>query len=86
MSEEYKLNYQIREKYSQEISDIEYILNNMENGRIYGFNGNRSQGDGSLQTNCQKLRKEFFTLLKKIQNGLDSREDKIAEIFSEKEL
>lgn len=86
MSGEDKLNYKIKEKYSQEILDIEYILNNMESGRIYGINGNHCTMDGSLQKNCENLRKEFFTLLKKIQNGLDSKQDKINEIFSGKEL
>lgn len=86
MSGEDKLNYKIKEKYSQEILDIEYILNNMENGRVYGIDGNNCKMDGSLQKNCKNLRKEFFTLLKKIQNGLDSKEEKIGEIFSGEEL
>lgn len=86
MSEKYKLPYKIKDKYCQELSDIEYRIHNMEIGNIYGYNGNNSRMDGSLEHNCNELRKEFFTLLSKIQNGLDSREDKIFEIFSEKEL
>lgn len=86
MSEQNKLPYKINEKYCQEIADIEYRLHNMEMGRIYGYNGNNSRGDGSLQDNCSKLRKEFFTLLKKIQNGSDSREEFISDAFSGKEL
>lgn len=53
--------------YSRELNEISYILNNLENGRIYEKTGWTQ--DGYLATNIQKLRKEFTNLLIKIQNG-----------------
>ena len=82
MSEQYKLPYKIEEKYSREIADIKWLLDKMENGRIYGVNGNYSKMDGSLATNCQQLRKQFSGLLNKIQNGSDSTEDNIKNVFN----
>lgn len=81
MSEEMKLPYKIKEKYSSELNSIQEILTNMENGNIYGYNGNVCRMDGTLQHNCQKLRKEIASLLTKIQNGSDSIEDEVARAF-----
>lgn len=62
-----KNNIDIANEYSRELSEINYILNNLENGRIY--EETRSKQDGYLATNIQKLRKEITNLLIKIQNG-----------------
>lgn len=81
MSEEIKLPYKIKERYSTELNNIQEILTNMENGNIYGYNGNVCRMDGTLQHNSQKLRKEIASLLSKIENGSDSIEDEIAKAF-----
>lgn len=54
-------------EYSRELNEINYILSNLENGRIYEKTGWTQ--DGYLATNIQKLRKEITNLLIKIQNG-----------------
>lgn len=54
-------------EYSREIGEIRYILNNLENGKIYEKTGWIQ--DGYLATNIQKLRKELVNLLTKIQDG-----------------
>lgn len=81
MSESMKLPYKIREKYGSELADINYRLTNMENGKIYGYNGNNSRMDGSLQQNCSELRRQISELLLKIQNGTDSIDDEIGNAF-----
>lgn len=81
MADNFKLPYKIKEKYSIELNNIAERLSNMEKGRIYGINGNLEKGDGSLQYNCDKLRKDISSLLSKIQNGSDSIEDKLDDIF-----
>ena len=82
MSQQYKLPYKIKDKYSQELENIRYFLNNIEQGHIYGLNGNRSKSDASLQTNCAKLKNEISSLLLKIQNGSNSIKDDLCEIFT----
>ena len=81
MADNFKLPYKIKEKYSIELNNIAERLSNMEKGRIYGSNGNLEKGDGALQYNCDKLRKDISSLLSKIQNGSDSIEDKLDDIF-----
>ena len=85
MSKNLKLPYKIEEKYCEELSDINEIINRLENRRIYGIDGNVSKGDGSLETNIKSLRNKINSLLTKIQNGSDSIDDKIAEAFVSKQ-
>jgi len=71
----------IKDRYSTEIEEIAYILRNLENGRVYGYNGNASKMDGSLAQNAQKLRKEIGSLLSKVEYGKDSISEEIGEAF-----
>jgi len=59
-------------KYDEEISEIKASLNELESGRIYGFNGNCTPADGSLETNVNKLTEQLKELLHKIEYGKDS--------------
>jgi len=59
-------------KYEKEIAEINYILNELRSGRIYGFDGNCSQVDNSLETNVDKLNEKINALLYKIEYGKDS--------------
>lgn len=59
MSEQFKLPYEIRNKYSQELSDIQEILCNIEKGNICKINNDNFRMDGSLQHNCLKLRQKI---------------------------
>lgn len=67
----------IANEYSRELNEISFILNNLENGRIYEKTGWTQ--DGYLATNIQKLRKEFTNLLIKIQNGDEGDKKRIRE-------
>ncbi|MBA4688121.1 MAG: hypothetical protein H2184_13265 [Candidatus Galacturonibacter soehngenii] len=67
----------IANEYSRELNEISYILNNLENGRIYEKTGWTQ--DGYLATNIQKLRKEMTNLLIKIENGEDGDKKRIRE-------
>ena len=62
-------------KYDQEIAEIHHILKELGNGRIYGFDGNCSQVDDSLETNVDKLTEKITDLLHKIEYGKDSKTD-----------
>jgi len=64
-------------EYSRELNEISYILNNLEDGRIYEKTGWTQ--DGYLATNIQKLRKEITHLLVKIQNGEEGDKKRIRE-------
>ena len=75
MSSDGKLG--IAEKYSKEINDIAYRLNNLEKGNIYGINS-FEKGAGSLAHNIQKLREEIIDLLSKIENDSPSAYDELA--------
>ena len=78
MSEkETKIHYNLRERYNLEISKIEEIINLMKTGRLYGEGFTGSKSDGSLSTNALKIEKLMNDLLNKIQNDLDSYEEKI---------
>lgn len=68
-------------KYSNEIEYINEILCNLYKGRIYGFDGNNSKQDGSLQTNIVKLTRQLNILLNKIEFEKDSEIDEINEMF-----
>ena len=65
----------IANEYSRELSEIAYILNNLENESIYEKTGWAQ--DGYLATNIQKLRKEITNLLIKIQNGEEGDKKRI---------
>lgn len=65
-----KLPYKIKEKYSYELNEIEYILNQLQAGRVYDLTN--VQSDGFISTHIKKLREEFYSLLNKIQNDKDS--------------
>lgn len=65
----------IVEKYNYEFEEIQYLLNNLENGRIYEKTG-RTQ-DGYLSTNIQKLRGLMVTLIVKACNLNDKEKKKL---------
>ncbi|HEY5558045.1 hypothetical protein [Acetobacterium sp.] len=65
----------VSKKYDKEIAEIHYILKELGNGRIYGFDGNCSQVDNSLETNVDKLTQKITDLLNKIEYGKDSITD-----------
>ena len=65
----------IANDYSRELTEISYILNNLEGGRIYEKTGWTQ--DGYLATNIQKLRKEITGLLIKVQNGDEADKKRI---------
>jgi hypothetical protein len=76
----------VRGRYEHEISQIAYRLRNLEQGRVYGYNGNISRMDGSLDQNIRKLRAEIADLLTKIEYGRKSNNEEIAEAFNDFEL
>lgn len=65
------------QRYSQEISDIAYILKNLENGRYYENTG--AKMDGSIPHNVQNLRKLFAELLIKVDGNLSSETEEMME-------
>lgn len=69
----------IIEKYSQEISDINYKLEQLEQGRFKELS--RANSDGLLANNVQKLREDIAILLNKIENNSDSISDELAKVF-----
>jgi hypothetical protein len=73
---------EIKERFSQEISNIDYILTNLKNGRIKELTGYNQ--DGYLATNVQKLRKELNDLLNKIQNDKPSALEEMGDAFNTK--
>jgi butyrate kinase len=53
------------------------------NERIYGYNGNNSRMDGTLQHNITELTKKLNILINKIEFGKTSISEEIAEkLFS----
>lgn len=68
---------EIRKKYSHELNEINYILQNLEIDRYY--ENTKARGDGYLATNIQNLRKQFYELLDKIECDEDSTNDEIKE-------
>ncbi|MDR3597840.1 hypothetical protein [Clostridium sp.] len=69
---------EIRNKYSHELNEIYYILQNLENGRYY--ENTRARGDGYLATNIQNLRKQFDELIDKIECNEKSVKDELREV------
>ena len=49
-----KLNYEIADRYANELGDINDKFDKLERGRIYEFT--RSKMDGSLEKNMKQLR------------------------------
>lgn len=72
-------NIDLKEKYSNEISEINYILNNLEKGRYYENTG--AKIDGYLATNISKLREKLNDLFNKIEYKKDSTNDEIEKAF-----
>lgn len=72
-----RLNYEISERYSHELCNINNKLNQIECGRIYEMGG--AKMDGSLSTNINELRKMLNDLLNKIQNDSRSTSEEIGE-------
>jgi len=68
----------IRNKYSYELNEINYILQNLENGRYYENTG--AQSDGYVATRIQKLRKHLEELLDKIEYNEKSVKDELKEV------
>ncbi|NFG25980.1 hypothetical protein FC777_02345 [Clostridium botulinum] len=74
----------IKKKYSHELNEINYTLQNLENGRYYENTGARM--DGCLATNIQKLKEYLNDLFTKIEYNQDSVSDEIKSIVKEKGL
>ncbi|AGK97601.1 hypothetical protein [Clostridium pasteurianum] len=69
----------ISKKYSREISEISYILDNLEKGRYYENTG--SKMDGYLSTNICNLRDELNELFNKIEYNKDSINEEMRKAF-----
>lgn len=69
----------IAKRYDNEISEINYILQGLYDERIYGYNGNNSRMDGSLQHNIDELTKKLNRLMSKIEYGKESVSEEMAE-------
>lgn len=65
----------IKEKYGNEINEIEYILKNLENGRYY--ENSQAKMDGYLANNIIKLREKLNDIFSKIEYNKDSIDDEI---------
>ena len=59
----------VKDRYSREIEEIRYILQNLENGRYYENSG--AKMDGYLSTNIIKLKKYLNDLINKVEYNLD---------------
>lgn len=70
----------VRDRYSRELEEIRYILQNLKNGRVYELPGG-SKGDGSLEHNATKLEKLIKDLVLKIEYDKDSINDELHEAF-----
>ena len=71
----------IKKRYSKEIQDINYILQNLENDRYYEKSG--AKMDGYLSTNISKLKKGFEDLIYKLEYNQDSEYDKLTEALKD---
>lgn len=58
-------NYNIKNECGYELQEIQYIIQRLKDGHVYGLNGNMS--DGYLSTNAVKLEKLISKMLYKIQ-------------------
>ncbi len=68
----------IKNRFSHEICEINYILQGLYDERIYGYNGNQSRSDGTIQTNVTKLIKYLNEIADKIEadNGIEKTDSK----------
>lgn len=68
----------IKNRFNNEICEINYILQGLYDGRIYGYNENQSRGDGTIQTNVTKLIKYLNEIADKIEadNGIEKTDSK----------
>ncbi|MDD3417666.1 MAG: hypothetical protein PHY47_27375 [Lachnospiraceae bacterium] len=69
---------------SNEICEINYILQGLYDERIYGFNGNQSRSDGTIQTNVNKLIDYLNKVVYKIDDEREWAKEKIFKIVKEK--
>jgi predicted transcriptional regulator len=76
---ENELSYKIKDKYIDELLEIQNILTDLENGRVYELTG--AKMDGFIKTDVQKLKRKIAELLSKIQNGQPGIDETIAELF-----
>lgn len=70
----------IKKRYSRELGEINYILQNLENGRYY--ENSHAQMDGYLATNISTLRKQIAELLYKIEYNQDSINEELGKALS----
>lgn len=57
------------EQFGQEFKDIEYELRSLKEGRIYGYRGNSSTGDGALHSTVEKIKRLVDELGEKIRKS-----------------
>lgn len=74
-----KLSYNIKEEYSVELNKIDNRLTQLKKGRVYELSN--AQMDGSLYTNIEKLEKDIYGLLYKIQIGKKGFGGEMSEII-----
>ena len=74
----------IPNRFSFEIQDINYKLQQLEDGRIYEFS--RAQCDGYLATNIGQLKKMIAELIWKLENDLASRKEELGEALGKVKL
>lgn len=79
-----KNKQKISQRFSRELSEINYILQNLEQERIYEKTGARC--DGYLVNNVIKLRKLIADLLWKIENDEQSDNERLGEAFGKIKL
>ncbi|MEG0471105.1 MAG: hypothetical protein RR588_02110 [Solibacillus sp.] len=73
----------LKDKYSIEINEIKYILENLNNERIfYPGKFTNDKSDGSLQQNIKKLSSKLNDLFNKIEYDKPSDSDQMDEIFN----
>lgn len=69
----------ITNRYSEELSSINYIIDNLKNRRIYELTS--AKMDGAIDTQAIKLEKEIEELINKIEYGKKSIQEEIGECF-----
>ncbi len=65
-------------KYFNELSDIEYELRLLKEGKIYEFTNNKF--DGSLKTRASRLEESIVNLLYKIEHNIEGSAEMVAKI------
>ena len=74
----------IKDKCRNEICKINYILQGLYDERIYGYNGNQSRSDGTIQTNVNKLIDYLNKVVYKMDDEREGSKEKIFKIVKEK--